>query len=424
MRETGGDRALLVAAAATLASRGVGIAVSLATSVVVARAWGVDGKGLVSLLAAATTLAVRIGVIGFDAAIAQFLLVRRADVATSLGTVLSLAACAGVGASLLAHAGLILFGAGLGEVPLAAARLQATVLPAAFVLFVATYVFFALGRARAFAVFDVVYRLGTLAAVAAAAALGAGVLAAVSLQATSTALAGAAGLALIWRWSGRGWRWSTSAARAMTGYGARTYVYALGRYVLAYGSLLVSGAALGASDAGVFSVALLLGEPIALSAGSVNLAFGRTVAISAMPWDHARRVALRVLLLMAVLATGVGVSAPAVVPVVFGEDFAPSALLFLWLAPGVVALGLEQIIGSYFGRMGMSWRIAGLMAGGAALSAAAWAATASSGLAALALMTSISQVAVTVGLFAAFKRATLEARAGASPAAVPGVTGE
>ena len=110
MKRPARDRPLLVDAAATLVGRGVGVAVSLATSVVVARIWGVEGKGLVSLLATATTLGVRLGVIGFDAAVPQFLLVRRANAGATLGTVLALASAAGIVSSILAHAALGLFG--------------------------------------------------------------------------------------------------------------------------------------------------------------------------------------------------------------------------------------------------------------------------------------------------------------------------
>jgi O-antigen/teichoic acid export membrane protein len=402
---TGRGSTLLAGSLAALASRGVGIGVSLLTGVIVARTWGLEGKGLLSLLAAATVLVVRVGVVGFDTSVAHFLLVRRVEAARSLGTVFALAATAGVGGALLSHVGLMWLPAERGDVALTAARLQASALPAAFVLVVVTYVFFALGRGVAFAVFDVGYRLSTLAATIAAAMLGAGILTVVSLQVAAGVTSSAVGLSLVWRWSGGGWRWSRPLASAMIGYGARTWVYGLGRYVLAYGSLLVSGAALGAADAGLLSVALTLGEVVALTAGSVNLAFGRTVSLAERPWSHAWRVAARVTLMVALLALAIALSAPLLVPALFGASFAGSASLFPWLVPGIIALGAEQIIASYFARIGMSWRVAGLMAGGAALAVAVWGATAGTGLRQLAWTTSLLQVAVTLVMAQQFWRA-------------------
>jgi O-antigen/teichoic acid export membrane protein len=354
----------------------------------------VEGKGLLSLLSASTVLAVRIGVVGFDAAVAQFLLVRRVPPATGLGTVFSLAAAAGIAAAVAAHAAIPLMVPGAGLEALPAARIQATVLPAAFLLFVATYALFALDRAVPFAIGDVAYRVGILAVTLAVAALGAGIVSVVASQAVVVVATAATGVGLLWHWSGGAWRWSSSVAVAMVGYGSRTYAYALGRYVLAFGSLLVSGAVLGARDAGLFSVALLLGEGIALTAGSVNLAFGRTVSLSSDPWTDTRRVVVRLGLIMAAMAIAVVAVAPVAIPLVFGPAFAPSASLFLWVAPGAIALGVEQIVGSYFARVGMSWRVAAIMAGSGAVSVTIWSLAARDGLTSLAWTTSALQVIV------------------------------
>ena len=385
---------LMASSLAAIAGRGVGIILSLATGVIVARGWGVEGKGLLSVLATATVLIARVGIVGFDAAVAQFLLVRRVPAATGLGTVFSLAAGAGVVAAVVSHLAIALAGATLGADGPEAARIQANALPAAFVLFLVTYTFFAIDRAFAFAVLDVAYRAGTLAVTAAAAVVGAGIPSVVSWRAGVTVASAAAGVALLWRWTDGQWRWSSPIASAMVAYGARTYVYALGRYVLAFGSLLVSGVSLGAHEAGLFSVALLLGEGIALTAGSVSLAFGRTVALSSDPWADTRRVALRLGLTMVAMAVAVVAVAPVLVPFVYGQEFAPSAPLFVWAAPGAIALGVEQIVGAYFARTGMSWRVAAIMAAGGAASLAVWAVAAGGGLVQLAWTTSVLQVAV------------------------------
>jgi O-antigen/teichoic acid export membrane protein len=390
---------------ATLAGRGVGVALSFATGVLVARMWGVDGKGLVSLLATVTNLAVRLGTIGFDASVAQFLLVRRVEARACLGTVFSLAAIAGAIGALVAHAGLLSMAGSLDATNLGAARWQATILPAALVLSIAMYAFFALGRAVEFAVFDVAYRFSTLAAAAAAALIGAGIGAVVAFQATALAAASAVGVGLVWRWSGGGWCWSGSVASAMAAYGLRAYVYSLSRYTLAYGGLLVAGVMLGTAEAGLFSVALMLGEAVALTAGSVNLSFGRTVALADVPWQHTRHVAWRMGLFMAGLALLSAAVAPMLIRWVFGPTFMESAVLFAWLAPGLVALAVEQLIGSYFTREGMSWTVAAVMASASLVSMALAVALAPAGLTALALATSASQVATLLLLVALFRRA-------------------
>lgn len=395
---------LLRGSLAALVSRAVGVFISLLAGVIVARTWGPEGKGVLSLLSTATVLVVRLGVVGLDTAVAHFLLVRRVDAGRGLGTVFGLATLAGGIAALMGLLVLGLFPSVAGDVPMTAARLQVGALPAAFLLFVATYAFFALGRAVAFAQFDVGYRLGTLAATAGAAALGAGIVTLVVFQVAAAVTCALVGLGLIWRWSGGRWRWSPPVASAMMAYGARTYVYGLGRYVLAYGSLLISGARMGALEAGVLSVALMLGEVVALSAGSVNLAFGSSVSVSQQPWSHTWRVARHLTILMSALAVAIAIIAPTLVRGIFGANFAQSASIFPWLIPGVVALGAEQILGSYFARIGMSWRVAGVMAAGSALAAGVLFAASFDGLQTLAWATSLVQVAVTLVVFTEFGR--------------------
>jgi O-antigen/teichoic acid export membrane protein len=126
------------------------------------------------------------------------------------------------------------------------------------------------------------------------------------------------------------------------------YGYNTIRYGLGYGSLLLAAQLLDVSDAGLFSVASMLSESVTLLATSVNMAFYPAVSSVADPGRFARRVTAVVMALCAGFGLLLVVVGRWLIPVVYGEAFAPAVPVFAALLPGAVLLGGEQVLGSLF----------------------------------------------------------------------------
>lgn len=105
----------------------------------------------------------------------------------------------------------------------------------------------------------------------------------------------------------------------------------------------------GIDDVGVYSIAMQAAEAIWL----VPAAIATAVTAPAVHETHERarslivRAAGRGLLLTAAVGTVVGVAAPFVVPLLFGEDFAGASRPLALLLPGVVAYGPVTILVVY-----------------------------------------------------------------------------
>lgn len=395
---------LVRGSAIAMGSRGAGVLLSLATSVIIARYWGPEGKGVISFLNAASVLVVRAGSFGAEASIGYLLLVRRYPPGTTLGSVFGATVGIGIVASILATMAAMTHPSWLNSVPVTVAIIQCAALPAAFVLFVSTYVFFAFGKDAFFGIFDLSFRLATLAAVFAAAAVGGGVRAAVAAQAVVSGAFALVALAGAARWSGP-WRITRQVVRDMASQGGRYYVYSVARYVMSYGSVIVAALMIGVRDAGVLSIALMMGESVWLASGSINLAFYRSVVVAEEPYQHTRLVMARMLWLCLGLATVGTLIGYATVPVVFGLAFSDAPMLFLLLVPGVVGLSVEQVLSSYYAASGMPWRVVGIVGVASAASVAAMIAGASiGGAAGLAIAASGVQLIAALAVYREFIR--------------------
>jgi len=165
----------------------------------------------------------------------------------------------------------------------------------------------------------------------------------------------------------------------------------------------MAGLLLNRRDSGVFSVALMLGEGMFLFAGAINLAFYPSVAASMNPRDYTRRTAVHMLWLCGLVGVTLGIMARFAVPLLLGPGFAPSVPAFFWMLPGLVLLGGEQVIASYFAATFMPWPIVGSIAFGVGLgSILAVLLSAEWGLRGVAVATAAAQLCAALGVLAKF----------------------
>jgi O-antigen/teichoic acid export membrane protein len=350
-----------------LLARVLGVGLSLGAGILTARALGPEGKGILAFLSTASALLVRAGSFGLDGSFTYVYIVRRHSLAECIGTsvrVLLGAAALGGAVTILA---LKVVPSLAGSVPSQYIVLYFAATPAYFFLFLVTFVFFALGREISFALFDIGYRLSLLVGLwIVLMALDRGVGGAVWLQVCVSVVFAA--IALMWSARQAGWRLPFSAAvfSDALDQGGRYYIYSAARHALAYGGILLAAMLLSPGDAGIYSVSLMFGEALMLFTGSVSLSFYPLVAKTSDPQVYTRTVVIRILSMTTALGLALAVAAGPVVDLLYGEAFERSVPTFLWMLPGVLLLGVEQVLSSFFASRGMPWRIVAIVVGGAA----------------------------------------------------------
>jgi O-antigen/teichoic acid export membrane protein len=348
-----------------LLTRGTGVALSMVTAIVTARALGPEGKGILAFLSTSAALAARAGCFGLDGSFAHFYLVRGRRLESCLGATAAIILVSGVAATAICELLVAVSPTMRSGAPPAYAVPFFAAMPAYFVMFVSTFVFFALGREAWFGVFDVGYRAAMLGGLSVALLwLHGTVRAAVWIQIVVAVAFGAAAAVA----AGRAMRWrlvfEPAMVREMLRQGAPYYWYGLTRYALCYGGVLLAGLLLSVRDAGLFSVSLMLGEGMILFAGAVNLAFYPAVAVTTDRRRYTLTMGSRIAWLSVAMAILLGLAARPLVALVYGPAFAPSVLPFLLMLPGLVLLSVEQVISSYYAARLMPWKIVSTVAAG------------------------------------------------------------
>jgi O-antigen/teichoic acid export membrane protein len=72
-------------------------------------------------------------------------------------------------------------------------------------------------------------------------------------------------------------------------------------------------------------------------------------------YARALAVAWRTGLIMLALCVSIGIAAYWLIPMLFGNAFAPAVYVLWWMLPGVLVLSITTIISQYLGAQGMPW---------------------------------------------------------------------
>lgn len=385
-------------------SRFGNVFVSLVTGIVVARTLGPEGKGALAYLTTAVNLVARAVCCGLESAFTRFHRVKGVPAGRAAGsvvwTVLGLGGAGAAAVLVLLH----LWPGLAASVPMVLARAYFWALPAFLFLFVLGPILYGLRAEAAFGLLELTMRLVMLAATVAVVGSAWNTLLTVGLLQLAPYLAAAVvGFILLRAKVSGPLTWDASIVRAMIGAAPGVYTYNTVRYGLGYGSLLLAAQFLTVADAGLYSVASMLGESVTLLATSINMAFYPAVSAVAEPGRYARRITLAVMALCVAGGAALVFVSSWLVPRIYGAAFAPAVPLFAALLPGVVLLGGEQVLGSLFIAAGRPAPAnTGVLVGLIALPLlAAWL-TPTHGLYGLAIASSISQAiaaAIAAGMY-------------------------
>lgn len=326
------------------ANRAGGLILTAASSVIVARALGAEGRGTVAVALGFTLVLVQVGNLGLTTANPYFasknpaaiprVVMNAAWLAGSLGIVLALvglaihewlpAALPGLATAQVAVA--------LGAVPamLGMSFLQSVLLAEGrtmaynateFALTFALVVALIVG----FTAFDM-NELGVLVAVTARYLTGA--LIYWALLARHTVGVTLPDFSLIQR---------------MVGYALRVYIVNLLAFLVIRADLLLVNAYLGKTEAGLYSISVALADLLLVLPAVVGANLFPRIAAGAAQGTTA--LAFRTIgLLHGVVCAVTVLAADPVIRVLYGSEFQESAALFVWLAPGLWALGMTNIL--------------------------------------------------------------------------------
>jgi O-antigen/teichoic acid export membrane protein len=383
------------AAALAIGSRGIGVVLSLVTGIVVARVFGAGGKGTLAYLVTALNLAVRAFSLGLESSFTRMHAVRKLPADLAAGCVVWTALMLGaVGAGLLNLMDWLMPVVFAG-VPGALVTAFTWGTPALLLLFLLSFVMFGLRRELAYAGLDFLWKLGVLAVTIGAAAAARPSIISVGLGQMGVAVLVAIASILVLRHAvGGRLPWKPHLVGLMFRDARGVYAYNTIRYCVGYGGMILAAQWSGVAEAGVFSVAVGLGEAVTLVASSVNLAFYPSVAESQRPVAFTSRTTVRVMLLCTVAGCALLIAAFWFVPVLYGPEFTGAVSVFAILLPGVILFSGEQVISSLFiaaGRIRVG--VVAMSAGAVLLPLLAAALVGSHGIVGIALACALSQTA-------------------------------
>lgn len=336
-------------ATATFAYHVAALGAGAVTNIVIARALGPEGKGILALLGTALFVATSLGALGLQAASVQMIGKERFRQGEVSFTTAALSLITGVAGAV---GMMILLPRLRGTVPIEPILVIATailVIPAMIRQNV-TGVLLGLGR---IGIFNLSQAIPSFLWAAAAAILligfGAGVreaaLAWVFVQLAGAGLGIGASFAAAPPEANR----AGPCARALLGFGLPAYAAGLAWILVLRVDSFLLAALRSASEVGIYSVSVLIAEVVLHVPRSLTQVLNPRFAAGEA--SSAGRLAVRAskvgsfpVILAAIL---LGASAWFLIPAVFGRDFAPSVAPLIWLLPGIIAIAVASPLSLY-----------------------------------------------------------------------------
>lgn len=149
---------------------------------------------------------------------------------------------------------------------------------------------------------------------------------------------------------------SLAMVKSHLGYGFKAYVAALFAYTVLRADVLMCSYILGDTATGHYSIAVSMADLVyMLPVVAGTIAFPRFTAESdpVRRWEKARGVVKWIAVIMLVIAAVSAIFAKPAVLLLYGKAYEPAVVAFLWLLPGLVLLGVNTILMNYFAAEGM-----------------------------------------------------------------------
>jgi O-antigen/teichoic acid export membrane protein len=360
-------RALSRDVALTYASKVMAMVAGVAMTVLVARALGPSGRGLVAIGIAITLTLVQLGTLGLVTANPYFV-ARDHRVTTKLITN-SLWIAAGLGVILIALGAAFKAGfpgatRGL-EWPETLAALAA--IPFALASPFLQSLLLGQGRIIPYNTVELIQAGLVLSALAVGLfALDFGVFGVLAVLACGYLVGVITSIAFLRAHAGPPSRPDLELARATLKYGLRAYAATVLSFLVIRLDVFLVNSYLGSVEAGLYSIAAALAEGIYLLPVVVGLNLFPRVARGGSAEQTAAVFRVVAVLYGAVVLVSVPLAGPTV-ELLFGPDFDGAVELYYWLAPGIFFLGLLTILSNHFAGRGFPLQIVAIWIAGLSL---------------------------------------------------------
>lgn len=351
MRSSGGDSSSFVREALlTFGAKGLLLAISFCSSVVVARSLGPEARGLFAAGSALATLGSQLSNVGAHAFNTFEVSKRPHHLGSLLANSAAQTALTGGGVALLLA---VIFTLQPAWAPVSGQALTLSLawIPCALFAVLLQSLILGMQWISFYNLVEVVARAFGLALLL--------LLAAHDLldvpKALMVSIAVVAGMTLVMWLRLRASRGSESGlsmelVRQGLGYGVRSYIVAFLAYTVMRSDILLIKYMLGPTQTGYYSIATTLADVVYLGPVSINaILFPRFAAMTDpdSKWRLLRKVLLVVVGLVLLICAGVGVFAKALIGSVFGVDYLPAAPALAILMPGIAFLAVTSVVSAF-----------------------------------------------------------------------------
>jgi len=342
--------------AATFATNVGLILIGLVTGVLIARALGPSGRGLLAAMQALTVLAAEFAILGMNSSNTYHVAKKPELLGPVLGN--SLALSFGFGTAVALALG-ILAKAFPRLVPVEGVYLYLALaaIPVTLCLMLLRYLLLGLHEIRRYNVSELAAQIVGVVVLTLILVTGnvSVVVIAVATLLVVTAQTGWTAYVLM---HGRhlSLRPSLRMFRSHMSYGFRAYLANLFSYALVKIDLLMCASILGAEQTGQYAIAVAMASLIYMLASTTGtIVFPRLAAMANLTerWQKSRSIARWVALAMILFSLVAAVLAEPLVGLLYGAAYLPSVPAFLWLLPGISMLGVNTIFMKTFASEGM-----------------------------------------------------------------------
>jgi O-antigen/teichoic acid export membrane protein len=341
----------------TLGTRGLLMLSGLAASVLMARALGPDGRGVVAAAAALTAVGMQIANVGLPASNVYYVARDPSLMPALIGNSLAVGLLGSGLGCLIAAAFLAVFSA---SAPVSGTTLAIALagIPLGTTLLLLQNLLLGVQRIHALNAVEVGTRLFSLAAIVLLIALGAttpNLVLAASLAATAV---GGCWTLFLLRARRSSWTVSFELLRTHMGFGLKAFLANLFAFMLLRIDVLMVQDLRGSADTGFYSIAVSMADVLYVLPMVVGMIlFPRLSGMGdpLMQWRATRRVAWVTAGILVVAAVTAGIVAHPFVSVLYGNEFLPAVPAFLLLLPGIVTLGTYTVVSRFYASTGLPW---------------------------------------------------------------------
>jgi O-antigen/teichoic acid export membrane protein len=339
----------------TFATRIVIMVIGFGASIVTARYLGPEGQGVYAVLMAIIAMGMQFGNFGLHASNTYFVAKDRGLLAKIIGNTFWLSLVGGTVISLIILGILYFRHSLIAGIPFSLVAIAAVAIPFGLLFLLGQNTLLGVQRIRALNGFEAAKSfVFFLSVIVLLIPLALGVHSIIVATAVLTAFFALIVFGYLRSLEGNTPTFDMGLLRRMAGYGFKAYLAALFAFLVIRFSMLMVNYYLGASDTGIYSVTVSIGDILYMLPVSIGfILFPKVSAMKEGGWEFTKKVAWITAGAVGIICIVAALVARPFVTFFYGQEFAGAADPLLWLLPGIFVLGINTIFMNFFAGRGM-----------------------------------------------------------------------